>query len=107
MYRRPFVLFAGLSVLLSIPAATLSGVVYGQFAGLLQATTLGQTPNFSNLQSTLVVAGIFLVIDLALVPFFYGAVAYAACESALGRPVTAGGARQGVGHPFFPPFGYV
>jgi hypothetical protein len=106
MYRRHFVLFAGLSVILSIPAATLSGLVYGQFAGLLQATTLGQTPDLSNLQSTVVVAGIFLVIDLALVPFFYGAVAYAACESALGRPVTASGVLRGVGRRYFPLFGY-
>jgi hypothetical protein len=106
MYRRHFVLFAGLSVILSIPAAALSGLVSSQLLGILQATTLGQTPDVSNLQSTVVVIAIFFVIDLALVPFFYGAVAYAACESALGRPVTASGVLRGVARRYFPLFGY-
>ncbi|MHB8588710.1 MAG: hypothetical protein ACYDA0_07645 [Candidatus Dormibacteraceae bacterium] len=107
MYRRHFVLFAGLSVILSIPAAGLSGFgTYALFSGLLQETTLGQGPSLGNLESALVVAGIFLVVDLALVPLFYGAVTYAACESALGRPVTASGVLMGVLRRYFPLLGY-
>jgi hypothetical protein len=104
MYRRHFVLFAGLSVILSIPAAAISGFIYGQSAGILQATALGQSPDLSNLQSILVVGAVFLVIDLALIPFFY--VAFAACESALGRPVTAAGVLRGVAHRYFALLGY-
>ena len=107
MYRRHFVLFAGLSVILAIPAAALSGILSNAlFSGLVQPTTFGQPPNLANIQSSLVVAGIFFVLDLILVPFFYGAITYAACESALGRPVTAGGVIVGVARRYFPLFGY-
>jgi hypothetical protein len=107
MYRRHFVLFAGLSVILSIPTAAFSGVVASAlFAGLAQETTFAQAPNLGSIQSTLVVAGIFLVLDLALVPFSYAAITYAACESALGRPVTVSGVLRGVGRRYFPLFGY-
>jgi hypothetical protein len=107
MYRRHFVLFAGLSVILSIPAAALSGILTNVlFSGLLQETSLGQSPDLANIQSSVVLAGIILVVDLALLPFFYGAVTYAACESALGRPVTASGVLMGVLRRYFPLFGY-
>ena len=107
MYRRHFVLFAGLSAILSIPAAALSGILTNAlFNGLLQQTSLGQPPDFTNLQSSLVLGGLFLLFDLALLPFFYGAVIYAACQSALGRPVTAAGVLMGVLRRYFPLFGY-
>jgi hypothetical protein len=107
MYRRHFVLFAGLSVILSIPAAGLSGFLTGSLlTDLNQVAASGQAPNLANFESTLAVAGIFLIIDLALVPFFYGAVAYAACESALGRPVTAQGVLRAVARRYFALFGY-
>ncbi len=107
MYRRHFLLFAGLSVLLSIPSAALSGYSsYALFSGLLQQTSPGQLPNLGFLESTLVAAGIFFIVDLALIPFFYGAVTYAACESALGRPVTAAGVLTGVLRRYFPLLGY-
>src|SRR5450759_2804276 len=107
MYRRHFLLFEGLSVLLSIPSAALSGYSsYALFSGLLQQTSPGQLPNLSFLESFLVAAGIFLIVDLALIPFFYGAVTYAACESALGRSVTASGVLMGVLRRYFPMLGY-
>ena len=107
MYRRHFVLFAGLSVILSIPSAALSGFsTYALFKGLLQQTTFDQQFNLGNLESTLVALGIVLVFDLALLPFFYGAVTYAACESALGRPVTASGVLTAVLSRYFQLLGY-
>ena len=106
MYRRHFVLFAGLSVILSIPAAALSGFVYSVFTSLVQDTGLGQSPNLTNVQSTIAVSAVFLVIDIALLPFFYGAVTYAACELALGRPVTALGVLKEVGRRYLPLLGY-
>ena len=97
MYRRHFFLFAGLSVLVSIPSAALSGFFsYALFNGLLQSTNPGQPPDLSFLGPTLVAAAIILVVSIALIPFFYGAVTFAACESALGRSVTAAGVLRGV-----------
>jgi hypothetical protein len=107
MYRRHFFLFAGLSVLVSIPSAALSGFFsYALFNGVLQSTNPGQPLNLSSLESTLVAAAIILVVSIVLIPFFYGAVTFAACESALGRSVTAGGVLRGVLRRYFQLLGY-
>ena len=109
LYRRHFFLFAGLSVLLSIPSAGLSGFFsYALLNGLLQQTNPGETPNLNLnfLGPTLVAAVIVLLITLVLLPFFYGAVTFAACESALGRPVTAAGILSGVMRNYFQLLGY-
>ncbi len=107
MYRRHFLLFAGLSVILSIPGAALSGYSsYALLNGLLQQTTLGQPADLGFLEGTLLAFGIVGLISLALIPFFYGAITYAACESALGRPVTAMGVLRGVLRRYFPLLGY-
>ncbi len=109
MYRRHFFLFAGLSVLLSIPSAGLSGFFsYALLNGLLQQTNAVEGPNFNFnfLGPTLVAAVVVLLITLVLLPFFYGAVTFAACESALGRPVTAAGILSGVMRQYFQLLGY-
>ncbi len=109
MYRRHFFLFAGLSVLLSIPSAGLSGFFsYALLNGLIQQTNALQGPNFnfSFLGPTLLAAVVVLLITLVLLPFFYGAVTFAACESALGRPVTAAGILSGVMRRYFHLLGY-
>lgn len=112
MYRRHFLLFAGLSVILSIPSAALSGFSYfALFNGLLQQTSPGEIsaspqPNLGMLETLLVTYGIAGLISLILVPFIYGAVTYAACESALGRPVTASGVLMGVLRRYFSLLGY-
>jgi hypothetical protein len=107
MYRRHFLLFAGLSVILSIPGAALSGYSsYTLLNGLLQQTTQGQPADLGFLEGTLLAYGIVGLISLALIPFFYGAITYAACESALGRPVTAMGVLRGVLGRYFPLLGY-
>jgi hypothetical protein len=109
MYRRHFLLFAGLSVLLSIPSAALSGFFsFALLNGLLQQTNAVEGPNFNFnfLVPTLVAAVIVLLVTLVLLPFFYGAVTFAACESALGRPVTAGGILGGVMRHYFQLLGY-
>ncbi len=107
MYRRHFLLFAGLSVILSIPSAALSGYSsYTLFNGLLQQTTIGQPADLGFVEGTLLAYGVVAVISIALIPFFYGAITYAACESALGRPVTAIGVLRGVLHRYFALLGY-
>jgi hypothetical protein len=89
MYRRHFLLFAGISVIVSIPAAALSGFsYYAVLGGLLQRTATGQ-PDIAAVQRTLLGVGIGAVVNVALLPFYYGAVTFAACQSALGRPLTA------------------
>ena len=108
MYRRHFLLFAGLSVILSIPSAALSGFFsYALLSGLVQQTG-SQTPtlNFNFLGTTLVAAVVVLLVTIVLLPFFYGAVTLAACESALGRPVTALGVLSGVLRRYFHLLGY-
>jgi hypothetical protein len=106
MYRRHFLLFAGISVIVSIPAAALSGFsYYALLNGLLQQTGTGP-PDFSAVQSSLAGIGIGLLLLVALVPFYYGAVTFAACESALGRPVTAGGVIRAVLRRYFQLLGY-
>ncbi|MEO8744307.1 MAG: hypothetical protein ABI334_07345 [Candidatus Dormiibacterota bacterium] len=107
MYRRHFVLFAGLSVILSIPSAALSGYsYYALFSGILQQAGAGGPADLSFLESTLVAYALIAVVSLALLPFFYGAVTFAACESALGRPVTVTGVLVGVMRRYFPLLGY-
>ncbi len=106
MYRRHFFLFAGISVIVSIPAAALSGFsYYALLGGLLTQTGNGQ-PEVSTLQASLVGIGIGAVVNLALTPFYYGAVTFAACESALGRPVTAGGVVRAVLRRYLQLLGY-
>lgn len=107
MYRRHFLLFAGLSVILSIPAAALSGFSYfALFNGLLQQSTTRFSLDTSTLGTLLIWYAIFGLVSLALIPFSYGAVTYAACESALGRPVTAAGVLTGVLRRYFQLLGF-
>ena len=109
MYRRHFLLFAGLSVILSIPSAALSGFFsYALLNGLLQQANPGQATvfNINFLGTTLVAAVVVLLVTIVLLPFFYGAVTFAACESALGRPVTAAGVLTGVLRNYFQLLGY-
>ena len=101
MYRRNFFLFAGLSVILSIPQAALLGFTYHALGGLFQVNSPGQPPDLSGLASTLTTDGIFVLISLLLLPFSYGAVTYAAGESALGHSVTLGGIFAGVLRRYF------
>jgi membrane-anchored glycerophosphoryl diester phosphodiesterase (GDPDase) len=106
MYRRHFVLFAGISAIVSVPVAALWGYLYfNLFASLAQQAGNGQSIDLS----PSVVVGIVAAaaISLILVPFNYGAVTYAVCESAQGNPVTAGGVFRGVARRYFQIFGYV
>jgi hypothetical protein len=86
MYRRHFFLFAGISVILSIPVAAAAGYVFfSVFANLAQQAASNQVPDLGPAIVSLVV---FFVLYLVLYPLLYGAITYATCESALGRPVT-------------------
>jgi hypothetical protein len=89
MYRRNFLLFAGIAVVFSIPLAAVAG--YGYFALFNDLTNLASSsnpPDFASFAPTLFGLGAGALINLLVTPLLYGAISYAVCESALGRPVT-------------------
>lgn len=107
IYRRHFVLFAGISVILAIPSAGLAGYsIFSLFSGLVQSAS-ATTPNFDTLTASLVVLAIGYLVNLLLAPFTSAAVIYAACESAMGHPVTIWGALRGVLRRYFAILGYL
>ena len=103
MYRRHFLLFAGISVILAIPSAALVGLVFASLSSVVGET--GQT-DFAAFTPFLESLGAAVIVSVVILPFTQGAVMYAACESALGRPVTAGGVFMGVLRRYFPLLGY-
>ncbi len=108
MYRRHFWLFAGLSVVLAIPAAGLQGYsFFALFNNFIQSANSGRTPDFNALLPAMAVLVLGLIVNILLSPFGYGAVIYAACESALGRPVTIWSALGGVLRRYFSILGYL
>ena len=107
MYRRHFLLFAGISVILAIPSTGLFALGFGALA----ATTQLSGNNAGVLDAgglTLLLAsfGAALLVSIVILPFTQSAVIYAACESAQGRPVTAGGIFGAVGRRYFPLLAY-
>ncbi len=108
LYRRHFLLFAGISVILAIPSAGLAGYsVFAVFNALLKATNTGQAVDFNALGPSLALLAVGYLLSFLLSPFTYGAVIYAACESALGRPVTIWAALRGVVRRYFAILGYL
>ena len=104
MYRRHFFLFAGISVILSTPLAASAGVsFFALFNNLAQQTASTQAPD---LGPTLASLAVVLVLTIALYPLLYGSITYAACESALGRPVTFWGAMRAAFRRYFHILGF-
>ena len=103
MYRRHFLLFAGISLLLAIPSAALYGLAFAWFSVALRDTT---GTDLSYLTPLIATAGAGFLVTLVILPFTNSAVMYAACESALGRPVTLGGVFSGILRRYFPLLGY-
>jgi hypothetical protein len=108
IYRRHFLLFAGISVVLSIPTAGLQGYsFFTLFNTFVQSANSSHGPDFNGLVPSLFLLAIGYVISLLLSPFSYGAVIYAACESAQGRPVTVWDALRAVLRRYFAILGYL
>ena len=96
MYRRHFVLLAGISVIFSIPLAALAGYgIFALFDYTATATTSGNPNDLTGLYSSMGAFAFGVLINLAVLPFLYGGVAYAVCQSALGNVVTIWGALRG------------
>ncbi len=77
--------------------------MFAVFGSLFQPTAQFNDTTYIESQLAQIVA---LIINLALLPFGLGAVTYAACESALGRPVTAGAVFRAVLRRYFPLLGF-
>jgi hypothetical protein len=105
MYRRHFLLFGGISVVLSIPSAALFGLALASFSSVMQQTN-GRITDLSFLTPLIAGFAAGLVVNFLFLPFSMGAIVYAASESALGRPVTAGGVLSGVVRRYFPLLAY-
>jgi hypothetical protein len=102
MYRRHFFLFAGISVILSIPLAALAGYSFFTiFSNFAQQATIGAPVDINSLAPALPIFVILGLLDLAIYPLLYGAITYAACESALGHPVTVWSALTGAFRRYF------
>ena len=103
MYRRHFLLFAGISLILAIPSAALFGLGSGSF---FSAISGGGVVDSNSITLLFVALGVALVLGILLLPFTQTAVMYAACESAQGRRVTAGSIFTGVARRYFPLMGF-
>ena len=106
MYRRHFLLFAGISAILAIPSAASQGLNYFALFGSLFQPAVSSEPDTTALLAGQLAQFVALGINVLLLPFSYGAVMYAASESALGRPVTAGGVVMAILRRYFPLLGF-
>ena len=104
MYRRHFLLFAGVSVVLAIPSAAISGLALGWFSTAV--SQVSGTPDLSSFGTVLGALAVAGAVGLVILPFNNGAIVYAASESALGRPVTPGGIVTGILRRYFGLLGY-
>ena len=89
LYRRHFLLLAGVAVGFSIPLAAVAGFGFAALYGaLIDSASSGNPLDVSTFTPFLTAIGLGTLINLALLPLMYGAVSLAVCDSALGRPVT-------------------
>jgi glycerophosphoryl diester phosphodiesterase family protein len=107
MYRRHFVLLAGLSVAFSIPLAALAGFGFAAFYTDLANQAANNNFSLATFSDALTVFGIGVAINLIALPLMYGAVSLAVADSALGRPVTLRGVLAGALRRYFHVAGYL
>ncbi|MDP9247663.1 MAG: glycerophosphoryl diester phosphodiesterase membrane domain-containing protein [Candidatus Dormibacteraeota bacterium] len=93
VYRRHFWLFVSIALLLALPSLFLQ-ILSGQAdqvgfsASLLSGATGGSGQDARPPDLNLVALGLQYLLAIALIPFAEGAIALAAIDTALGRPVT-------------------
>jgi len=104
MYRRHFLLFAGISVVLAIPSAAIFGIALGWFSTSL--ASVSAQPDFSSFGTVLGALAAGALLSLFILPFTNGAIVYAACESAAGRRVTPAGIVTAIARRYFGLLGY-
>ncbi|HEY4866176.1 MAG TPA: glycerophosphoryl diester phosphodiesterase membrane domain-containing protein [Candidatus Dormibacteraeota bacterium] len=93
VYRRHFWLFVSIALLLALPSLVLQ-ILSGQAdqvgfsASLLSGATGGSGQDARPPDLNFVALGLQYLLSIALIPFVEGAIALAAIDTALGRPVT-------------------
>jgi len=108
LYRRHFLLLAGISVAFSIPLAAFAGYGYSSlFSELFSQATSSNPTDFSTFAPALSAIAVGVVINFLVQPLLFGSVAFAVCESALGRPVTLRGVLAGALRKYPALFGYL
>lgn len=96
LYRRNFLLLAGISVAFSIPLAAFAGYGYSALFGELFNQASSSNPgDLSTFAPALASLATGVVINFVVQPLLFGAVSFAVCQSALGRPVTLAGILRG------------
>jgi hypothetical protein len=96
LYRRKFLLIAGVSVAFAIPFAALAGFGFGSlFSTLLDQAASGNPADFSQVSNGVWGLLVGYLVNLGLQPLQWGAITYTVCESALGHPVTLRGVLRG------------
>lgn len=104
-YRRNFLALAGVSVGLSLPLAALAGYSFGAlFSNLITQAGSG---NPVDVGSSLFGLALGYLAYLVLTPLQIGAITYAICESALGRPVLIGAMLRAAFRRYLHVLGYV
>src|SRR5215831_10700867 len=107
MYRRHFLLLAGISVIFSIPLAALSGYGYFDLFDYAATQATSATPgDLTGFYNSLVPLAAGFLVNLAVLPLLYGGVTYAVCQSAMGNPVTVWSALRGAFRRYFQVFFY-
>lgn len=107
LYRRNFLVLAGIAVIFQIPLAALSGFGYFQFLSFLtsEATASGQ-PDFNGFLGSMSPLAAGVLVNLAVLPLLYGGIAYAVCQAALGNRVTIWSALRGAFRKYFQVLGF-
>lgn len=107
LYRRNFLVLAGIAVIFQIPLAALSGFGYFQFLSFLtsEATASGQ-PDFNGFLGSMSPLAAGVLVNLAVLPLLYGGIAYAVCQAALGNRVTIWSALRGTFRKYFQVLGF-
>jgi len=89
LYRRNFLLLAGASVAFSIPLAAFAGYGYSALFGeLFTQASSGNPTDFSTFAPAVASLATGVVINFLVQPLLFGAICFAVCQSALGRPVS-------------------
>jgi hypothetical protein len=96
LYRRNFLLLAGTSVAVSIPLAAAAGYGYSAlFGAFFDQATSSNPGDLNSFLPALTSLAVGVVINFLVQPLLFGAVCFAVCQSALGRPLTLGGVLRG------------
>ncbi len=92
LYRRNFVVIAGVSVAFAIPFAALAGYGFGSLLTTLVNQAASGTPaDFSSVSNGFFGLALGYLVNIALQPLQLGAVTFAVSESALGHAITLRG----------------